>query len=274
MKLGIISGQSAEDFAYVQSLGLREVEFCINVGNDAKAIAATTPEIKQNCVTYDIHVASIGRWGTKRLNDDGSFGEEYEQDLALIDMCAALDCPVFVCGCSGGDNLNYNEKIQCAIAYMKALTAYGEQKGVGIAVYNCDWSNFIYDKRAWDLVLPAVPGLGIKYDTSHCINRDGDYLREMLDYGKYIKHFHLKGTVRVGDQNISDPPAGMDDIAWGSVFAILYEHEYDGVLSIEPHSARWSHGKRGAWGVRFTLEYFKKYIFEDDGEDAPKQFMP
>ena len=38
----------------------------------------------------------------------------------------------------------------------------------------------------------------------------------------------------------SQPAAGMGDIAWGKVMAFLYEHGYDGYLSIEPHGPKWS----------------------------------
>ncbi|MDR1927634.1 MAG: sugar phosphate isomerase/epimerase [Oscillospiraceae bacterium] len=277
MKLGIISGTEKQDFAHVQSLGLRYAEFCINVGDDAKIYAARAEEIKGYSEACGVQVASIGRWGTTRLAADGSaVREEYENDLALIDLACALGCPNFVCGCNrASEAFTPEENAAFAVAYFRALTDYAAAKNVRVLVYNCDWNNFIYDKTGWDLVLGQVPGLGIKYDPSHCINRDGDFLQEMLDYGQHIGHFHVKGTVRIHGKNIPDPPAGLDDIPWGAVIALLYTHGYDGVLSIEPHSSVWSAGALGAFGVRFTIEYFKKYIMEDSGAPAPaKQFMP
>jgi sugar phosphate isomerase/epimerase len=229
-----------------------------------------------NIAKYGVKVCSVGRWGTKRLLEDGSFNqEEFQQDLALIDMASAVGSPYFVCGCNKASNaFSREENIDFAIAYFRTLAEYAEPKNVKILVYNCDWNNFIYDKSSWDIVFPAVPALGLKYDTSHCINRGGDYLEEIRTYGNLIGHFHLKGTVRINGKNIPDPPAGMDDIAWGAVIATLYYRKYNGVLSIEPHSSVWTAGALGSFGVKFTVEYFQKYVFEDDGNAPAKQFMP
>jgi sugar phosphate isomerase/epimerase len=275
MKLGIISGWEQKDFELVRAYGLHYAEFCINVGTDAKPIAARAAEIKGYAEANGVQVASIGRWGTDRVLADGSFNApEHENDLALIDLAAALGCPVFTCGCNPVEGMPFDENAALAAQYFRALVDYAAPKGVQVAVYNCDWNNLIYDERGWDAVLPEVPGLGIKYDTSHCINRDGDYLTEMITYGKHIKHFHLKGTVRVDGFNIPDPPAGMDGIPWGAVFAVLYAQDYKGALSIEPHSSTWSHGPRGEFGVRFTIDYMKKFILEADADDGSKQYMP
>ena len=275
MKLGIISGWEENELRQVRDYGLDYTEFCVNVGREAAPVLARAEEIKGYLEKYGVRVASIGRWGTKRLLDDGSVnGAERDNDIALIDLCAALGCPVFTCGCNGVEGMPFEQNAALAADYFRGLLEYARPKGVALAVYNCDWGNLIYDERGWDAVLPAVPGLGIKYDTSHCINRDGDYLAEMLAYGSHIKHFHLKGTVRVGGFNIPDPPAGMDAIPWGAVFAILYAQNYKGVCSIEPHSHVWSSGRRGEFGVRFTIDYMRRFILEEDEDDGSKQYMP
>ena len=273
MKLGIISGPDEQGFQYVRSFGLDTTEFCINVGHDAKAVAAQAEELKGYCGQYGVGVASIGRWGTKRVTAEGFNQEEYEQDLALIDLAGHLSCPNFVCGCNPVEGMPFEENARLAIDYFKALVKYARPKGVNILVYNCDWNNIIYDQRGWDLVLPQAPGLGIKYDTSHCINRDGDYLWEMMEYGHHIGHFHIKGTVRVRGENIPDPPAGLDGIPWGAVMAILYTHGYEGALSLEPHSHVWSHGPKGDWGVRFTIDMIRRYIMPE-GIEGDGAYMP
>lgn len=260
MKLGIISNPDEAGFQYVKKFGLDTTEYCINVGTDAKAVLARADELKGYSAQYGVQVASIGRWGTDRVTAEGFNQAEYEQDLALIDLAQALGCPNFVCGCNPVEGMPFVKNALLAVDYFRALVDYAAPKGVRVLVYNCDWNNIIYDKRGWDIVLPQVPGLGLKYDTSHCINRDGDFLWEMKEYGQYIGHFHVKGTLRVRGDNIPDPPAGLDDIPWGAVMAILYTHEYNGALSLEPHSHVWNEGPQGDWGVRFTIGMMEKYV--------------
>ena len=274
MKLGIISAPSEKGYAYVKNFGLDTAEFCINVDHDAKQYLERIDELKGYGKQYGVRVASIGRWGTRRLLNDGSVNAcEQEQDFALIELAAAIGCPNFVCGCNGVEGMPFEENAQLAVEYFRALMQYAAPKGVNILVYNCDWANIIFDKRGWDFALAQLPGLGIKYDTSHCINRGGDYLWEIYEYGHLIGHFHIKGTLRIHGRNIPDPPAGLDDIQWGAVMALLYTHGYEGALSLEPHSRVWSEGARGDWGVRFTIDHMRRYVMPEDASDTGA-FMP
>ncbi len=275
MKLGIIGGESEKDFQYVQSLGLSYIEFCINVGQNAFEHAARAEEIAGYSKKYGVAVSSVGRWGTERLLPDGTVNdEEYRSDLALIDMAAAVGCPVFVCGCNEVKEMSFIDNALLAADYFQKLVDYGAARGVRIAVYNCDWGNVIFDRRGWDIVLPKVGGLGIKYDTSHCINRGGDTLQEMLDYGKHFYHFHIKGTVRINGRHVDDPPAGMDMTPWGAVMDLLYLHDYKAVMSIEPHSSVWRRGNREDWACAlpsnissslFSTRSRRKNRFEMEG---------
>ena len=56
-----------------------------------------------------------------------------------------------------------------------------------------------------------------------------------------------------------NPPAGIDAINWRAFFAALYQHGYDGDLSIEPHSATW-HGDLGEKGVAYTVKYIRELM--------------
>ena len=87
------------------------------------------------------------------------------------------------------------------------------------------------------------------------------YLTELSDWGERVSHIHIKGTTHAGGKRwVDDPPAGMDDIKWGSVFSILYARGYNGGLSIEPHSGTW-HGELCTKGIRFTHDFISKFVF-------------
>ena len=45
------------------------------------------------------------------------------------------------------------------------------------------------------------------------------------------------------------------------------------MLSIEPHSNFW-HGKKGQWGVDFTIDYFSPMIMPEDYDYASDPYMP
>ena len=99
----------------------------------------------------------------------------------------------------------------------------------------------------------------IKFDAANAYDRGEDYLGQLSDYGDRVAHIHIKGATHAGKHRVDDPPAGMDDLNWPSLFAILYARKYDGDLSIEPHSGAWL-GERSDAGVRFTRDFIRKFM--------------
>jgi sugar phosphate isomerase/epimerase len=262
MKLGMIHNcPTAESLQYVKGLGLSFVEMCNN--NNDETIQFSRDFAKTRALIEDagLEIGSIGRWNIA-LNIGGKINEpEYEVIQQNLDDAIACGCPTFVCGC------NYDPGISLYRNYSTAIEVFGRfldrAKGTGtkVAVYNCDWNNFVHSPEQWEVILGELPELYIKYDASHAYNRGEDYLAQLSDYGERVAHVHIKGTTHAGKRTVDDPPAGMDDINWRSLFAILYSRRYDGDLSIEPHSAVW-HGELGAAGVEFTRKFIKEFMMK------------
>lgn len=274
MHLGIINGWSDGCLKAVHDKGLKWVEFCVNHNYDSAEVLAEKERIAESCRKYDVRVGSIGRWGMKRIDENGQIiPEALAHDKNCIDLASYLGCPVFNAGCNEVEGKSFMENCDIAVDYFSKLIEYGKERNVKIAAYNCDWENFVVCDPAWDVVLGRLPELGLKYDTSHCRSRQGDYLAEMKKWGDRIYHFHIKGTLYIDGDGYDDPPAGLDNVNWGAVMSMLYIHKYDGMLSIEPHSRNWQ-GKVGQWGVDFTIRFITPYIMPEDYECDDNPYMP
>lgn len=274
MKLGIINGWSEGCIKYVHDKGLEAVEFCVNHNYDAAEFLAQANEIKGYSEKYGVAVGSMGRWGMTRIDDNGEIiPESLQADKNVIEAASIIGCPVYNCGVNYVEGKSFYENCNIAIDYLGKLIDFARDKGVKIAVYNCRWENFIVEPKAWEVVLSALPELGIKYDISHCIYHDGNYLAEMRDWGHRFYHFHLKGCVYFDNDVYDDAPAGMDCINWGAAMDILYTKDYNGMLSIEPHSRYWQ-GSKGQWGIDFTINYFRPFIMPEDYEYEDNPYMP
>lgn len=277
MILSIINGWDEGHFKSVAAKGLKGIEFCINDKYDSGEVLAKKEKIKAYSEKYGVKVVSIGRWGMDRLDENGEIiYEALVHDKNLIDLASFVGCPVFNVGANYSEKLTYYENCRAAIKYFSTLIDYARGKNVKLAVYNCDWSNFVYEEKAWSVILGALPELGIKYDISHCLHRNGSYLREMRDWGNRIYHFHVKGTLIIDGESFDDPPAGLDQTNWGAAMDLLYCSNYDGALSIEPHSGYWK-GKKGQWGIDFTIKYISRFIMsEEDSESSGEEdpYMP
>lgn len=274
MKLGIINGWSEGCIKYVHEKGLDAVEFCVNHNYDSEEFLSKAEEIKGYSEKYNVAVGSMGRWGMTRIDDNGNIiPEALQADKNIIEAASIIGCPVYNCGVNYVDGKSFYENCNIAIDYLGKLIDFARDKGVKIAVYNCRWENFVVEPKVWEVVLSALPELGIKYDISHCIYHDGNYLAEMRDWGDRFYHFHLKGCVYFDNDVYDDAPAGLDSINWGAAMDILYTKDYNGMLSIEPHSSYW-HGKKGQWGIDYTINYFRPMIMPENYEFDDNPYMP
>jgi len=255
--LGIISWIGEQDFKRARDRELACVE--LDVNDRAEEFLAHVDEVEAYSRKYEMPVAAIGRWGSDRIDKNGPRGEELQLEYRLIEAAARLSCPVYITGCNYVDEISYYENVTYAIRYFEKLIAFGRDRGVKIAVYNCRWNNFVCTPTEFRLIHGYLKELWIKYDPSHCIYDGGDYMKEARDWGHRFAHVHLKGSVVIGGERYDDPPAGMDQTNWGAFLSVLYAKKYQGVLSIEPHSANWQ-GQLGEKGINATIKYFKNIL--------------
>ena len=258
MKLGMISpSHDAAGIQRIKALGLDYAEFDVNADDISYLNRA---EIRKALSETGVKLGAVGRWGRDRITADGSMcAKEQKDEFDLIDMCAELSCPVYITGCNYVDRLSYYQNVSAAIAYFQSLIDYAAGR-VKLCVYNCSWNNYVNKPHEWDIINDHLKALGIKFDPSHTVNGGRDYLSEAALYGANFDHVHLKGTLNIDGRHIDDPPAGMDMINWGALLSILRKYNYQGMLSIEPHSATWQ-GELGEQGLKYTIDYFKKLLF-------------
>ncbi|MGI6149126.1 MAG: sugar phosphate isomerase/epimerase [Firmicutes bacterium] len=259
VRLGFISDLSEQDFAFAQQENLPVLEHNVN-GPDVAAFLERRFELRRLLEKYQRQLTAIGRFGRERISDDPEIRQKEQDDAKrLIDFCNAMEVPTFVCGAGLGDGLPFDEKCSRAVDVLGELVEYGLCRGVRVALYNCRWGNFAHRPEAWEVILSAVPNLGIKYDPSHAIYDGADYLRESRDWGHKFYHVHAKGTLIIDGERFEDPPAGMDQTNWGAFLAVLYAKNYRGDLVIEPHATTWV-GARFYDGIRIAAHHLRPFV--------------
>ena len=138
MTLGMISWIHEEDFQRVKAKGLSFVE--LDVNDRVKEFLDALEQTKEYSKKYDLPVAAIGRWGSARIDENGIREEELAIEYSLIDAAAELGTGIYITGCNYVDSLSYYENCSFAIAYFEKLIAYGKEKNIKIATYNCRWN--------------------------------------------------------------------------------------------------------------------------------------
>ena len=259
MKLGIIRGYNEDAFRYTKEHGLDFIEVCTNFDNETRAFIDAKDETKKLIEKYELPILSVGRWNSEPIKE-GKINREVVASLKeQIAAAAQLGSPVFNLGVNRDESVSLYKNYVLAVEYLSEMLEWAGEKNITLALYNCSWNNFLYEDKTWEVVLPELPELMIKYDCSHAYYRGTDYVSELYKWSDRVAHMHIKGTMALNGNYVDDPPAGIDSIEWSRVFAVLYKAGYDRTLSIEPHSGVWQ-GELGELGINFTIDFIKKFI--------------
>ena len=112
----------------------------------------------------------------------------------------------------------------------------------------------------YEALWEKVPNVGLKCDPANIDHAGQDYLRMLKDHGDRVYHVHLKEHLNYGGAVVSQPAVGMGDIQWGKVFAFLYEADYLGYLTVEPHGPKWSRGALHDKMLALTKKYVSQFL--------------
>ncbi|MBN1346672.1 MAG: sugar phosphate isomerase/epimerase [Phycisphaerae bacterium] len=259
MHIGFITDLSEEDFRFAGQTGVSVLEYNENA-DSVEPFLARTDEIKDRCRRYRIKLDVVGRFGRNYISDDeGTAMREIAATERLMDAAAELGASVFVTGAGHAEQREHTENCRRAVDVLGRFVEAGASRGLRVALYNCHWGNFAFAPPSWNQILSELPELGIKYDPSHAYYDDRDWLSEMREWGGRFYHTHAKGSLKVAGKQFEDPNPGFDEFNWGAFFHMLYHHDYQGDVMIEPHAATWL-GRRRHTGLRFSLAYLRQFV--------------
>jgi len=191
---------------------------------------------------YGVKCVMLGIWGWNHLSKDEA---ERAKAQAMRDRAIAygqmLEAEVLTTG--GGV---YSDDLAENVAeFGKVFPSYLDQvraAGMVSAFYAVHGQSFFKTLASYEAVWENHPLVTIKYDPANWRQSNEDYIEVVRKHGDKVGHLHLKEHVYHKGELASQPPAGMGDIEFGKVLAFLYEHRYNGALSIEPHGPIWSKG--------------------------------
>ena len=257
MRIGFITNLSEDDFKFAAENDLPCVEHTSFGGVE---IVERGEYIKSMTKKYGIDFSMLALFSKNYITDDADEAKRHIADAKnMIDFCSDIGAPVMVTCAGEAEDRSFKKNCARAVELFSELVEHGKQRGVKIALYNCHITNFAYAPEAWENILTQVPELGIKFDPSHAYYDGRDYLKEARDWGNRFYHLHAKGALKIDGEPFEDPPAGMDSIHWGALFAVLNHHNYDEDINIEPHAGTWL-GERRYAGILLAKRHLEQFI--------------
>jgi hydroxypyruvate isomerase len=153
---------------------------------------------------------------------------------AAIDEAAANGVPNIIV--LGGEKrgMSYEEGADNMVAYLNAVKARAEDKGVNLCFEylnsKVNHKDYIFDHIAWGVdVMKRVnsPRVKILYDIYHAQIMDGDIVRNIRDHFQWIGHFHTGGNP--GRHEIDDT----QELNYRFVMQALADLGYEGYVTHE-----------------------------------------
>lgn len=265
MKLGFIGDNHLPgveaDAAFAREHGFDGLEY--NFWGDFKDLSAdTVARMRAIHEKHGVRASMFGLWGWNHLHADRDRRAEAHAMLdRAIGYAKTLQADVFVTG--GGQIAG--EPIGRSVAeFVKVFPPFLDKiraAGMRPAFYAVHGDSFFDGIESFERVWEHLPDVAMKFDPANWHEHGDDYLAILRRYGHKIGHLHVKEHLYdTAGKLASQPPAGMGDIAWGKVMAFLYEHNYTGWLSIEPHGHIWSKGPMREKMLLLTKKHLSQFL--------------
>ena len=264
MKMGFIGRNDIaglkEDAAFAREHGLEGLEF--NYWAEFKDLSQdTVEEMRAALDDAGIACSAIGLWGWNHISPDESERAESLGHLdRAIEFGRILRAETLITG--GGDIPDAPLKKKAA-EFAKVFPEYidkANDAGMKVALYAVHGGSFFTSIEAYEAAWEKVDNFGIKLDPANITHHGDDPVAWLRDHGDKVAYVHIKEHLYMDGKLASQPAAGMGDIPWGKVFAFLYEHGYEGWLSIEPHGPLWGRGELRQKMLLLSQRYVRQFL--------------
>ncbi len=264
MKLGFIARNDLpgieEDAQFATEHGFEGLEFDFWADFE-KLTADTVAQMRAALDRHGARACALGLWGWNHLSPDEA---ERQKSLELldraIDFAQTLGASILI---TGGGQIPDASPEKNAAEFSRVFPPYVErarEAGLKIALYPVHGNSFFTTIADYERVWEKVPDVGIKLDPANIQHHGNDYLAFLRRHGDRVFHVHIKEHLYLDGELASQPAAGMGDIEWGKVMAFLYEHGYDGYLTIEPHGPLWSRPPLRRTMLLLTQKYMSQFL--------------
>jgi sugar phosphate isomerase/epimerase len=265
MKLGFIGDNSLagveQDSAFAKEHGYLGLEY--NYWDDFRELTAeTVAQMRRIHAKHGVRASMLGIWGWNYLSPDPKQRAEAHQMLdRAITFAQQLEAEVISMGGGEIPGEPLGRKIAEFLRVFPPFLDKMHKAGLTPVFYAVHGNSFFDSLAAYEAVWEHIPDLKIKFDPANWKHHGDDYLEVVSRYGHKIGHVHIKEHLYHNGQLASQPAAGMGDIEWGKVFAFLYEHDYTGWLSVEPHGGIWSRGAMRHKLLVLTKKHLSQFLF-------------
>lgn len=219
----------------------------------------TVRDMRRALDAYGLRCSSFGLWGVNHIASDVHVRQtaRIERERA-IEYAAMLGASVLVLGAGEISHVLDENVYTFAHVMRPSIDAVASHK-MHVALYGFH-NGFLTTPDACERLWSVVGDVGFSLDVAAIMQAGHDALEFVRRHGKRIRHVHIKDIMLQHGSCIAEPPAGMGDVPWGKVMALLYEAEYRGTLSIAPHGPFWSRPGQRERMLLLSKRYLSPFV--------------
>lgn len=212
-------------------------------------------QVRGLCERWDVRIAAVGVWHMGLA--DPTERRTREALLAGLRYAGEVGADCFFTGAG-------EPETDDPIGALAETWPHWEElclaEAMDLAVYLGHGGSFLGTDELVAQARERVPGLGLKLDPVGIIrNVKADPYDFLYRHGESLAFLHVKDKLALADGEI-EPPPGLGELQWGTIFGILHQHEYHGWVSIEPHGAFWNRpGNRWRY-IRLANRHVRQFI--------------
>ncbi len=210
---------------------------------------------------YGTKAAMLGTWGFNPLATDPAERADVHKLIdRQIEFAQVLKAPWLVTSCGQIHGEPIGRSIAEFARTFPPILERIRKAGLKVAFYAVHGNSFLDTVATLERVWEVCPDLKLKYDPANWKDHGEDYLDLARRWGHKIGYVHIKDHMYLNGRSIAEPPAGMGDIEFPKVIAFLYQHGYDGYLSIEPHGGTWGRGELRRKNILLSKKYLEPML--------------
>ena len=264
MKLGFIANNDLpgieNDCRFAVEHGFSGLEFNY-WGGFRDLTDETVGDMRALLDRHGVACSTFGLWGWNHISSDAEErAESHRQLTRAIRFAQTLGAPILITGGGQAAGQSLEENVRIFAETMRPFVDQAAAAGIRFALYGFHGGSFLQSVAAYEKLWEHIGDVGIKLDPANVDHAGEDYLAILHRHGDRVFHVHIKEHLTHQGELVSEPAAGMGDIAWGKVMAFLYESDYQGYLVFEPHGRRWSREPLRSKMLLLSKRYISQFL--------------
>ena len=264
MRIGFIASNDLagleDDAKFAAEHGFAGLE--LNYWADFETLTGeTVQQMREILDGRGVRASALGLWGWNHTSPDPAERTRSLQYLSrAIEFAHTLGAEVLITGGGRIPDASGDEQAAELAKVLAPFVRRAGDAGVRIALYGFHGNTFLEGITEYRRVWRHLPQVGIKLDPANVRHQGQDYLPILHEHGERVFHVHVKEHAYIDGELVSQPAAGMGDIQWGKVMALLTEWQYKGYLSIEPHGPVWGRGPMRRRMLRLSQRHIRQFL--------------